>query len=97
MRERLVNFSLVYFFALIVALGYILNVHRTSEAEERKRKVSKEKISFKYNNATIVSDSSICYIGQTSNYIFLYNRMDSSTSIFNLNNCDSITIKGFKN
>jgi len=56
-------------------------------------KVKTEKIIFKYADKKIATNDTLLAIGETSNYILLYNTKDSTTAIYSLSKIDSLIIK----
>ena len=81
---------------LVVFIGRMISRDRSSEALKIKDGITEQKhdhVSFIYNEEKIVSNDSLVLIGQTSNYLFLYNLKDSSTNAFLMNKLENLIIK----
>lgn len=72
-----------YFFILT----YFIYFSQKIEALKKMHGLTIEKVQVQLNNGEILAtDSSLLYIGQTTNYIFFHNKKDSTNMIFNNSN-----------
>jgi len=81
---------------LIIFIGQKIGSYRANEAQkikDGKSDYKKDHISFNYNNNQIKTTDSILFIGETSNYIFLYNVKDSATKVYPFSKIDDLIIK----
>lgn len=93
--ETFEKYRLLYVTFILLFLGGLLSNYRKSEAIEIVKENPRQKIVFKYNSAIFQSDSINRFVGQTRNFIFLYRITDSTSHIYKLENCDSISIHEF--
>jgi hypothetical protein len=49
-------------------------------------------ISFKYNSKKISTTANLLFVGQTQSHIFMYDRMNGSTTVYNMSQVDSLNI-----
>lgn len=93
-REILYKYSYLISLFLILYIAQQIGTFRKFEAEAIKNEPSKFRLSFIYKGAKVINTmDSIVFIGQTQSSIFLYQKKDSSTLVFNRSNIDSLVYK----
>src|SRR5690606_14295489 len=92
-KEKIINKRLTLFLLFIVSLiGIVISNNRSLEAKKIKAGISTRDVIFKYNNSTISTNKDFMYVGQTSQYIFLYERITNKTFVYKFNVVDSLVI-----
>lgn len=92
-KEKIINKRLTLFLLFIVSLiGIVISNNRSLEAKKIKAGISTRDVIFKYNNSTISTNKDLMYVGQTSQYIFLYERITNKTFVYKFNVVDSLVI-----
>ena len=72
-----------------VKIGYLNEI----KAKEIINNNSNITIKFNYLEKQIISNENFIYIGETSNYIFLYLKKEKETFVYNKNEINSLTFK----
>jgi hypothetical protein len=81
---------------LLILIGQKIGTYRRLDALEIKDGITNKKkdhISFNYLDQKISSGDSILFVGQTSNYLFLYSMKDSIARIFPVDKLEHVMIK----
>lgn len=95
-RSSILNQPTIIAFFLIIFIGQKMGIYRTYDAQMIKNGITnfkQEHLAFTYEGLTVKTNDSVMYIGSTSNYIFLYNKYDSSTNIYPLTETKFLTVK----
>jgi len=82
---------------LLSFIAYKIGTYSQQEAFKLKDGIKSDNsknMDFYYKNMHISTNDTNIYIGQTSSHIFLYDRKDSTTKVYELNNVDNLCIKG---
>ncbi|MDJ1500656.1 hypothetical protein [Xanthocytophaga agilis] len=87
------NILLIITFMIFYIGKSIIGSYRVQQAQEIMDGYAISNVSFQYNNHKIVTTSSLLYIGQTEQYLFLYNRTNKSIPIFKMENVDSLVVQ----
>lgn len=89
------NPILISFF-IIVFIGNGIGNYRKNEAEKVKNGITEYKsdhITFKYNDIKIQTNKSLIFIGQTTDFLFLYNMKNKSSEIYKNDKIENLVIK----
>jgi hypothetical protein len=84
---------------LFVSIGFILflliSIHiKVDNIKYRNHYFSQSNhISFKYNSESVTTSNDRRWIGQTSEYLFLYDRRSESTEVYKMSEIDSLRFK----
>lgn len=80
---------------IICLLSYKIGQYSGFRAEKLKDGIAKGEInvSFNYEQDTIITDKNKILIGQTSIAVFIYNRVDSSTRVYSIENIKNLKVK----
>lgn len=92
-NEFLKKYSFFIALSIIVFIGNQIGGYRKCEAEEIKDGISDIQISFTINNKEIKTNRDLLLIGQTQSTIFLYDRINKSSFIFNRDKLEKLIIK----
>lgn len=95
-RSSILKQPIVIGICLIIFLGQKIGTYRKYDAQLIKNGISDFRdnhIAFSYADSTVKTNDSILYVGAISNYIFLYNLHDSSTTIYPISETKFLTVK----
>ena len=88
--------TIYYVFCIFLGSLFIIGFNSSEYARSIQKDTIVKNVSFKYDDLIYKTSNKLVYIGETQNYIFLYNRIDSSTLIFKSSNIDSLVISNKK-
>lgn len=86
------NILLITIFSVIY-IGIQISTYRKLDADKIKDGISTKEIVFEYNKRKVLTSKQNIYIGQTQSNLFLYNVKNKSTSVYKMENIDSLVIK----
>ena len=92
-NEFLKKYSFFIALSVIIFIGKQISDYRKCEAEEIKNGITNIEISFMINNKEIKTNKNLLLIGQTQSSIFLYNRKNKSSYIFDRGKIENLKIK----
>ncbi len=86
-------FNIQYLIVLFICFFVSLCLYYESEVYRIKNETDTVVVSFKYNSNNISTNENISLIGQTKDFMFLYNKRDKSSLIYKVSNIDSLQIR----
>ncbi|PWS33289.1 hypothetical protein [Pedobacter paludis] len=85
--------SILFSLICIYFIGSSISNFRAADAKKVKAGYPIAQISFSRNGSTVRTGKNLLYIGQTQTQLFLYNRKDSSTTIYKQSDIDSLNFR----
>lgn len=80
-------------FIIILVLIVCNSIHGTYHEIKSIENHKGDSVCFKYNSSLIQSEDNVIFVGQTRNFIFMYNNLTSETSVYPKDRLDELTIR----
>jgi hypothetical protein len=87
--------QIIYTLSALYFLGLIMSAKATHEANKMRQHINHNyaNVYMINKNKVVKTNDSLIMIGQTSNYLFLYNRIDSVTSVYDVSKLEDLSFK----
>jgi hypothetical protein len=95
-RSKILENPTIIAVFLVIFISVKIGSYRSSEAlkiKDGKGNYKKDHVSFQYQQKSIITNDTLVYVGETSSYLFLYNRNDSTTKVYPFSKIEDLTIK----
>ncbi len=90
--EHIKKFPFIITLFIILFIGRLIAEFRISDAQRVKNGISKKNIIFKDKESIITTNKDLVFVGQTQNFLILYNTKNKTAEIFKTSQIDKITV-----
>lgn len=92
-RDRFMRYLGIILVYYVLFFGFIIADVGFERAYYLQKFGNGEQYAFRYKGKEVVCDSGLYYIGKTNDYIFLYNKHDNKTLVYEKDKVDSLSVK----